>query len=465
MLTRLRHNCFARLKPTQSWYDGSGTYYLNSYRDLRDFFKILSGEISENYKGIPIKERSFKGETIYLNRDIDLKNKPFVPGYSKNATAYSATNRFGFSGVFDGQGHCISNMNISIEDETSTEHLGFFSGLYGATIKNLNFVNANVNNKGTGYAGVLCGGASCTAIENCHVKSGIVIGSSVTGGVCGYSKFSNSGYNDSIFPQTSNNLFLNCSNYATVQGGDYVGGIVGYMARGSHGLLDEYLVGCVNDANVTGVSLVGGICGNAYGIYESVAIRDCINLGKISGDEGIGGIVGEVHSTYTNSVVLLKVHHCINVGEIIAKYNAGGIIGQLPNTSNNYVQINQLLSLGNIKVENDYAGGIIGWMPSSQNVKLTVMLAKVVANISSDQVESSSANPIAGCGSISSLTVYDTSVSYNCGTLTGDCGTQDTTLTKESFKTLEALSYFDFENIWDLTDKNNGYPSLKWQNV
>ena len=60
---------------------------------------------------------TYKDMTIFLQNDIDLEGIPFTPiGNSK----------YHFKGKFDGLGHKISNLNITVSSRTGSSTLGLF---------------------------------------------------------------------------------------------------------------------------------------------------------------------------------------------------------------------------------------------------------------------------------------------------------------------------------------------------
>ena len=110
-------------------------------------------------------DKSYK--IIRLGADIDLQNVAWTP--------IGQTGGPEFHGVFDGNGHTISNLYI---DETANggefHSSGLFGWLNGAVVKNLTIDGATV--KGNHNVGVIAGymeTAGCT-IENCHVKDATI---------------------------------------------------------------------------------------------------------------------------------------------------------------------------------------------------------------------------------------------------------------------------------------------------
>ena len=140
-------------------------------------------------QGVPELKEAMDGCTTFmfsikLEKDIDISKISYTPSTTP------------FTGTFDGQGHTISGMTISV---TSGNGLGFFKQISGATIKNVTFANATIN-KGitTGTAvGVVAGYAtgSCT-FENVHVTGSSVSANADIGGLVGWAKESAKGNPD-----------------------------------------------------------------------------------------------------------------------------------------------------------------------------------------------------------------------------------------------------------------------------
>lgn len=119
----------------------------------------------------------------YLTCDIDLSQaSSFAPigGVESESGIVEGDNVF--SGTFDGQGHVISGLSLSITS-TARVHVGFF-GSVGSTdpddpavIKNIIFKDVKIkgNARGTATYAVLCGQCSgAVTIDNVSIISGIV---------------------------------------------------------------------------------------------------------------------------------------------------------------------------------------------------------------------------------------------------------------------------------------------------
>lgn len=154
-----------------------------------------------------------------LTDNIDLKDFCHAADASNNIEkswepigSYDSYPNKAYKGVFDGNGHTISNLYIKVQ----REGVGFF-GCASGSIKNITFDNAQVENTGNdskySMTGIVVGAGFATlqnlkTLNNCSVKSG----AKSLGGIAGNAK--------------------NCSNLennATVIGVYQVGGIVGVV--------------------------------------------------------------------------------------------------------------------------------------------------------------------------------------------------------------------------------------------
>ena len=249
--------------------------------------------------------KDYTGTTVILDADIDFSgySDKFVP-----IGTYSNDNSLAFKGVFDGQGHKISNLEMS---SSSTENLGFFGYSYGASIKNIIFDSScsfasTVSGEGVATLGPISYFAEGNEIEN------IVNMAKIT------------------FTITAKINYI------------VVGGIAGKVNHNSA------VKNCVNYGNisVTGTSnyiFVGGIVGNLIGTTNvRCSIQSCINYGSISNAKRgsdfsfLGGIAG-----YTQ--LLFSIESCVNSGEISPSYTLndknkiGGIVGAAFQPGNNAI--------------------------------------------------------------------------------------------------------------------------------
>lgn len=247
-------------------------------------------------------EKNFSGVTITLRQHIDLsgrKNKEgiwegkqwaSVIGFldelqkkEENKSANKATeqqiedesieitneNLKRFAGVFDGNGFCIRGLYINI----SKRYQGLF-GISSGVIQNLTIKNSSING-GNGTGAVV--GINDGKIINCRIHNTEVTGVSKIGGIVGIAM--------------SGSYLENCSSSDSciISGGDYTGGIAGYVNNNSSIRM------CENEAIISGNNFVGGALGVAF---YGTSIENTVNRSNcIIGEKYVGGIVGYSRSS------------------------------------------------------------------------------------------------------------------------------------------------------------------------
>ena len=114
-----------------------------------------------------------EGAKARMTADVDMTGIDFTPiglwcnTPDEEKTGNEAPNRR-FSGVFDGQGHVIRNLNITVP---AYGDAGLVSFLFGGSILNVGIENATVTspNVASSSIGVLCGRSVNTTVRNCYV--------------------------------------------------------------------------------------------------------------------------------------------------------------------------------------------------------------------------------------------------------------------------------------------------------
>ena len=221
--------------------------------------------MNENYDNVKSSAK--------LTADIDLSDFCHAADDSKIEKSWvpigNSTNKY--QGTFDGNNKTITNLYIN----ASQLNVGLFGCTYEGTIKNLTFEYANVTNTNN-YVGVLVGKAFWgSTLQNIKISNTCQIkGGNYTGGIAGY----------------LNGNAYNCVNYATVQGIKYIGGLCGFYSISRTG---NSMTACANYGNVTASSLgVGGL----VGYFDSGTIQDCANYGGVKGTNYIAGMAGSVNN-------------------------------------------------------------------------------------------------------------------------------------------------------------------------
>jgi hypothetical protein len=220
--------------------------------------------------------------------DLDLMDREWT------AIGASTPSGMTFTGSFDGGSHTIANLHI----ESSQIYQGLFGQISkSATLKNIGIISGSVT--GTTVVGGVCG-YSNGSITNCYNK-GSVTGITQVGGVCGFSSLS----------------ITASYNTGSVRGTTNVGGVCGYSSYDTGSV-----TACYNTGDVTGVRDVGGVSGHNIG-----SITACYNTGIVTGTSGnvegnVGGVCGYTEHNSKGSITA-----CYNTGIVTGTTNVGGVCG------------------------------------------------------------------------------------------------------------------------------------------
>ena len=405
--------------------------------------------------------------------DIDLGT---YTGTSFNIIGNSSTK---FTGVFDGDGHTISNFTYN---STGTGGIGLFGYVYpNAEIKNLGLINPNVD-AGTGNnVGSLVGRLVIGTVNGCYAEGGSVSGDQYVGGLVGW--FSSGTVSNS---------------YATgsVSGDQRVGGLVGYnssgtvsnsYATGSVSGTDDYVGGllgknwnggtvseCYATGSVSGWDYVGGLVGEND---EGSTVSECYATGSVSGTGNwyVGGLVGRNYdSTVSNSYAM---------GIVSGTAYVGGLVGR-----NHDSTVSDSYAAGDVS-GNSRVGGLLGWNTfgstvsnsyATGSVSGTDYVGGLVGNNNSSTVNNSySAGEVNGVTDVGGLIGYDDTGSYTKSfwdstvnpALNGIGNGSDPDVIGESTANMQTESTFtdagwDFTTpIWTMICEGWDYPRLWWEPV
>ena len=339
--------------------------------------------------------------TTYENKYIKLTKDINLGGSSGNKWTRIGTWTAPFKGTFDGDGHTISGLYV---DESSNDQ-GLFGSVKSGTIRNLSVSGSvTVPDSGTviynvaGIVGIVIEGT----IENC-TNYVTVSGRDYVGGICGLAG--------------KDSKITNCTNKGSVTGQAVVGGIVGKSDNTNASSKSEgtagTISGCTNSGTITAKNVQGGAedhtgaGGIAGANHDSGVIKDCRNDGQVNGYVRVGGIVG-----YDQPGNKGTIKNCYNTGNVYGYnngiksddgYEHGGIVGYAP-----YVSIEQCYNTGSIYGK-DQIGGIAGKIDKNESyIKNSCNLGSVTA-YGTD------------CGGIAGLTYNEVKITYcySSGTLGG----------------------------------------------
>ena len=252
---------------------------------------------------------------INVDAYFKLTNDIYLGGWRWTPIG-TATNMF--CGNFEGDGHTIYGLKVRAKSADQ----GLFGRTgSGAVINGVTISGGSVITTVDGYCGSLVGNVFASAtITNCHAVGVYVNGLNYVGGLLGY-----------VADGTYSNITSSCDVYgqnyvgglignfkkgtldlavfsSTVNGNDYVGGLIGQLDAGTIGPIS---ISCV----VQGHNRVGGVVG-----YNSSASLNSVTFkGRVDGNENVGGIVG-----YSNGGTLQSLHA---TGTIKASMYVGGLVG------------------------------------------------------------------------------------------------------------------------------------------
>ena len=324
---------YVAVKPSEQ----NGVYLIAKPYHLAWFRDYVNGTIVNDGEAAGTAHSSASAK---LTADIDLKNYCHAAEDGKELLSWIPIGNYNnrWKGNMDGQAHTISNLYI----KTAQNYVGLFGFTEGATIQDLIFDYAkvdNVNTTGTNtmYTGILAGYAYASTNSPAHIKG------------------------------------IKTTNNCTVIGQEDTGGIVGSAKIN--------LENCENRSSVKGTRLVGGIAGSC----TERNIKRCTNYGTVENDGSyIGGIIGYAYGT--------SIEDCANYGKITSTgWHAGGIAGKtLENSS-----IQNVFSYGDVTNTNGSSGIIIGYVGGTLTAKGIVAYNKeALLNNSSENIK------IVGTGSL-----------------------------------------------------------------
>ena len=331
---------YVAVKPSQE----NGVYLIAKPYHLAWFRDYVNGTIVDEGEADGITHPT---ASAMLTADIDLTNYCHAAEDGKELLSWIpiGNNDNRWKGNMNGQGHTISHLYI----KTAQDYVGLFGYTVDATIQDLTFDYAKVENVST-RTGILAGYAFAYSNSPAHIK-GIkttknctVIGQDRTGGIVGGAIIN----------------LENCENHSSVQGTQNVGGIAGSSDN-------KNIKRCTNYGTVENDGVyIGGIIGYAY----ETSIEDCANYGKITSTGwNAGGIAGQ---TFANS----SIQNVFSYGDVTntnTNDNPGIIIGYVRGTltakgivaynkeallNNSFVDINNIVGTGTLtfddgKVEAD----------------------------------------------------------------------------------------------------------------
>ncbi len=281
-----------------------------------------------------------KNKKFALLNDIDLKGMEVAPAEI-------------FCGEFAGNGHTISNVELTFEGSNR----GLFAVLpQGARIRDLT-VTGIIKTDGQKDTQTIVQKKAIDILQKAdvntqNIKSEISDSEENFGGIVGYNE----------------GIIVNCAFRGSLRGQKQVGGIAGLNTM--VGIIDS----CSVNANINGTSTVGGIAGLNEG-----RIKLCKNLGKVGADANentvnVGGIAGNNKGA---------VAACTNNGIIGGKVfgdNVGGICGLMSGETKECINNSTVQGRRSI-------GGIAGRFEPYTDIDLSYESAQAAVRKQADDVK------------------------------------------------------------------------------
>jgi hypothetical protein len=370
-----------------------------------------------------------------------------------------------FTGSFDGLGHTITDLVISLP--TTADNVGLIGMASGIT-----------------------------DIRNVGMVGGLVTGGAGTGGLVGSAATTN---------------ITNSYTTGNVYGGAWVGGLLGN--NGSGNITNSFATG-----NVTGTTAVGGLVGNTL----TGNFKNSYATGVVHGGAGSGGLVGiNTAGNFDNTYAKGNVDGFLAGGIVVAATNMGGLIGSSTSGNISYSHATGNVGTGNVpgsagapnmggllgsgttgNISNSYAtgnvngsaniGGLVGVITTGAitesyamgNVDGSSVIGGLVGSTTGNVMNSYASGrvkDIAGRGGLVGTTTVDIVNSYASGTSQGTTGglvgtsggvvtssywditkgpaasIKGTGLTTDQMKIQTNFPAWDFTNIWN---SNGAVPPL-----
>ncbi|WP_251614402.1 DUF4430 domain-containing protein [Senimuribacter intestinalis] len=297
---------------------------------------------------------AFKNKHLSLENNITLPADWKPMGVTKNGKVdiEKGANLYPFSGNLDGKGHQITVPEdglplLGYVKEAEVHNLKIF----GKKIAGYGLVN---NFEGVGLSG------SAIVIDNVTLVKGT---STLKSGLIG--------------ANITTNGFAGCSAgfVATIKNCTIEEGVtIGYDGNQSNigafaGRMQGSIENCVNHGTVQGVNYVGGIIGSRDNAMGQCEVKNCTFDGTVTASgEQAGGIIGGgyVNSTAPNGVRIVVIGN-VSTGTITGKDYVGGIMGADYYVNQNWGTGVFKLNKFTGKVEatdGSYVGGVIGYLAS-----------------------------------------------------------------------------------------------------
>ncbi len=259
-------------------------------------------------------------DNITLTDDIDCSD---IDNFSPLSFEDSS-----YAGIFDGQGHTISNITMEGDD---TGDWGLFSHLGTGVVRDLTIEDGSIDVTNDAYdCGALAGEAYGTTITDVHVRNYDISCRSVVGGIVG-----NYDSEDGVNIELTN---LSVTGGSMTVSDNRAGGLFGDVdVNDASTLLVEKIY---SDTAVNSEGSAGGLFGEVDVENDEddgdpdavITLRDAYSKSIVTstGDD-VGGLIGyaEVYNDGYETVSKIVIENTYSSGSISGYSNVGGLIGEL----------------------------------------------------------------------------------------------------------------------------------------
>ena len=367
-------------------------------------------------------EAVVSGEDYILMNDIDLSGSDWIPiGWDSNSSEIIP-----YSGIFDGNGYSINNLNI---DEASKNDLGLFAQISQASILELYIINFNIT--GNDRIGSVAGSVEDTQLVTLTniTLTGIIDADQFVGSLIGKIDASD---------VSMSNIYVNSNLNLSTQSG----GLVGRIQQQSNVSLDNFIqIGIITGSSID----IGGI----YGIVDSsvVTISNIqTNITMQGNNTDTGGVIGRVRSstaTLENATIVSNIHGTDDTGGAFGSVEStstvlvekveisggisfngdeklGGLIGSFNNSTGNFDQITNSSIVDNTS-GGRYIGGIFGMVSSSTVTLSSITHDALMPNINNTTYAGGIIGRIQSSSLINGMDIfaYNTGISNQTNTYRG----------------------------------------------
>ncbi len=263
-----------------SWYTehkSDAEYHIATAEQLAGLAQLVNADPGKT---------NFAGKTFYLDKDLDLSGHEWISigtGIGGDCPEYA------FCGVFDGQGHVISNLyshESYIDDADESHNLlrnALFGNVYNGEVKNLGVKDAEIwidpKDDSAGGKGILVDWLGKSKITDCWTSGSIYSGTKIEKNIGGIVGVTVQGCTISgcYSTATLTGNFTNSENYYEGPDGlpsDTIGGIVGARFDGSLKVTDCWFDGKIVVKSIQ--AAVGGIVGYTDTNLGSATVKNCM---------------------------------------------------------------------------------------------------------------------------------------------------------------------------------------------